>query len=250
MTAAATISLCLVSGSIGRTQSKFSSRAGEITSSVPFVGCEADGQTGPTKAPPGASKRVVISTDAAGNLAYYKSEQGLGILAPRGWNCFGVYGSNGYALYVSPEPLSASVVFSNSWKGFTGPAIRLYVESGDTSGRFAVARVIARVFPSRKSFVDGVIAEGIEPASSFPYGPYPADKLKYRNQNTVEYETPANSEGLGTYSRLQKSSDQINGVAILVGETPDLLHLAVRLAPSQSALATPIILQLEAEAKN
>jgi hypothetical protein len=59
--------------------------------------------------------------------------------------------------------------------------------SGETSGRFQVARVIARVFPTQKAFADGVIKEGIELASDFPFGPYPTDTLKYHGDVTVEF---------------------------------------------------------------
>jgi hypothetical protein len=74
-----------------------------------------------------------------------------------------------------------------------------------------------------------VIALGIEPASDFPFGPYPNDKLTYKNKETVEYETPAHTDGLGTASRLQKNADPIRGAAILVGPDTDLLSLSVRL---------------------
>jgi hypothetical protein len=142
---------------------------------VPFVGCEAGGQEGPAAAPQGQSKVVSISAAAAQRLAYYKPAHGAGTLAPRGWHCFGTYGSSGTNLYVSPEPLSSADVFSTNWKGFSGPVVQLSVEDGGTSGRFAVARTIARVFPAHTKFVKDVIAEGIEPASSFPSGPYPND---------------------------------------------------------------------------
>jgi hypothetical protein len=101
------------------------------------------------------------------------------------------------------------------------------------------------VFPARKAFVEGVIAEGIQPASLFAYGPYPADKLKYRSENVVEFLTPAKSEGLGTASRLQKSDSPISGVAILVGEEPILLRVWVRLPSETSKLAQLIIQQSE-----
>lgn len=193
---------------------------------------------------------VTIPAGAASRLAYYKSEQGLGVLAPRGWNCFGVYRSSGYALYVSPEKVGASDALSRTWKGLAGPAIEIAGESGETSGRFSVARVIARVFPARKSFVEKTIAEGIEPATSFPFGPYPTDKLTYRGQRVVEYETPADVDGLGTDSRLARNAYPVRGVAILIGEAPDLLHLAVRLSPNLSELASPIIEQVERDAKH
>jgi hypothetical protein len=246
--------LCILSTSMGIalsvkpflfTESKALAQPQKVATPVPFVGCESDGQVGPVKAPTGKSKLVSISADTAKHLAYYKSEQGFGVLAPRGWSCIGVYGSNGYALYVSPERVTASTLFSSTWPGFTGPVIELVGETGDTSGRFSIARVIARVFPAQKSFVERVIAEGIEPASSFPVGPYPEDKLTYRSKRLVEYETPASAEGLGTNSRLKKNAYPIRGVAILIGDTPDLMLLAVRLPPDLTDLASPIIQQLE-----
>jgi hypothetical protein len=230
------------------TQTKASGQPQKVTTPVPFVGCQSDGQVGAVNAPTGKNKLVPISADSASRLAYYKSEQGFGVFAPRGWSCFGVCGSNGYALYVSRERVTASNVLSSTWAGFTGPAIELAGENGDTSGRFTVARVIARVFPAHKSFVERVIAEGIEPASTFPFGPYPEDKLAYRSEQMVEYETPANTEGLGTSSRLKKNAHPVSGAAILIGDSPDLMLLAVRLPPDLTDLASPIIQQLERDA--
>jgi hypothetical protein len=215
--------------------------------SVPFVGCKADGQVGPLDAPRGTTKVVSISPEAAQKLAYYKAEQGGGVLAPRGWYCFETYGSNGSNLYISPTPIDSENVFSDKWEGMTGPAIQFTTEIGDTSGRFGVAKIIARVFPAHKAFVRDVIAEGIEPASSFPFGPYPNDKLTYKNSETVEYTTPAQTDGLGTHSRLKKNTDPISGVAILTGPDTNLLLLSVRLPPAQANLILAIIQQTEHE---
>ena len=215
---------------------------------MPFVGCEADGQVGPVKAPRGQSKVVSISAAAAQRLAYYKSAYGAGTLAPRGWRCFGTYGSSGSGLYVGPEPIRPADLFSPNWKGFSGPVIQISLEDGGTSGRFGVARTIARVFPAHSEFVQDVVAEGIEPASSFPSGPYPNDKLTYRNGETVEFQTPGDTEGLGTASRLRKNSSPISGVAMLVGEELSLLKLFVRLPPETSDLTQAIIRQTEHDA--
>lgn len=166
---------------------------------VPFVGCESD-----VKAPNAPNEAVRAPGQAAQRLAYYKAEEGPGVLAPRGWHCFGTYGSNGTSLYVSPDSISREQLFSTNWKGFTGPVIQVSSSLGDTSGRFEVAKIIARVFPAYKQFVESVIAEGIEPASSFPFGAFPRDHLRYISKRTVEFETLANADGLGTTSRLQK----------------------------------------------
>lgn len=214
---------------------------------VPFVGCKSDGQLGPLDAPTGTSKVVPIIAKLAQNLAYYQAAQGNGVLAPRGWYCFGTYGSNGDNLYVTPHPLEVKALFSDTWSGVSGPAIQLSISYGGTSGRFEVAHIIARVFPARRAFVQSVIKEGIEPSSSFLFGPYPKDKLTYRSKEIVEYETQANAEGLGTNSRLQKNGSPISGVAILSGPLtePDLWHLSERFSPNLSDLSTTIIQQVE-----
>jgi len=226
-----------------------SARAGNTRALVSFVGCASDGQVGSLKAPSGRSKTMAIPAAAAQRVAYYKAEQGFGVLAPKGWHCFGAYGSNGSSLYVSPDPINAAELFSTTWKGFRGPVIQISSVNGGTSGRFEVARIIARVFPERKAFVEEVIAEGIEPASSFPYGRYPADSLLYRGENIVEFVTPGQTDGLGTASRVQKNDSPIYGVAILFGEEPSLLQLSMRLPSETSDLAQLIISQAEREAE-
>jgi hypothetical protein len=107
--------------------------------------------------------------------------------------------------------------------------------------------VIARVFPAHKAFTDGVIKEGIEPASSFPFGPYPQDRLTYGSDQVVEFQTPAHSDGLGTISRLVQNDEPIDGVAILQGTTPDLLLLGVRMPPDVNDLSSHVIQQLESD---
>jgi hypothetical protein len=219
-------------------------------SQVPFVGCKADGQQGPLKAPVGKPKSIAIAPQLAQRLAYYQAQYGIGVLAPRGWHCFGTYGSSGQNLYVAPAPITSTELLSDSWKGFTGPAIQLSLSFGDTSGRFEVAEIIARVFPTHKAFVQNVIAENIEPASSFPSGPYPNDKLTYKSSELVEYVTPANTEGLGTRSSLTKNDAPIFGVAILTGEELSLMQLSSRLPPDLADLATSIVQQVELNTAN
>jgi hypothetical protein len=215
---------------------------------VPFVGCESDGQGGSVDAPAGSAQTVMMAPDVAKQLAYYRAENGAGGFGPAGWHCFGTYGSSGTTLYISPQPIADSDVFSGSWKGLAGPAIQISVSDGGTSGRFDVAAVIARVFPAHAAFTQNVIAEGIEPASSFPKGPYPADKLTYVSDEMVEFQTPANSDGLGTHSQLLKGDLPIQGVAILFGADTSLLQVSMELPANMSALTGPIVKETEREA--
>ena len=213
---------------------------------VPFVGCASDGQIGPVDAPKGVSMSFPISPAAAKQLAYYQSANGPGVLGPRGWHCFDTYGSSGHALFISPEAIDDGRIMGTNWKGFSGPAIEFSRRYGDTSGRFAVAEIMARVFPGHEQFVQSVVAEGLVP--SFESGPYPADRLTYRgkNKDMVEFQTPPNSKGLGTdASMLQPNSSPVYGVAILFGSTPDLLLLQVRLPAELQPLANDIIHQTE-----
>jgi hypothetical protein len=138
-------------------------------------------------------------------------------------------------------------MFSPAWEGFSGQLIQISVSDGHTSGRFQVAKIIARIFPDYRKFVRDVIAEGTEPASSFPVGPYPHDKLTYRSKRIVEFETPANVKGLGTDSRLQADTDPISGVAILFGDDTSLVQLSTRLPARDRELRPVIIEQVERE---
>jgi hypothetical protein len=211
---------------------------------VPFVGCASDGQAGPQTAPGRATESAAVPAAVAQRLAFYEAKYGYGVLAPRGWHCFSTYGSSGVNLFVSPEPIDSKTLLSLDWKGFAGQAVEISYVDGGTSGRFEVAKVIARVFPAYKAFVQSVIAEGIEPASDFPSGPYSDDKLTYRSHSGVEFETPANTQGLGTDSRLQMNASAIDGVAIITDGVTDLIQLTLRL--SDRDLIPVIVGQVEA----
>lgn len=216
--------------------------------SVPFVGCQSDGQAGPRPAPNGQAPALEVDAKSTQLLAYYSSAERFGVLAPRNWHCFGTYGSGGEHLYVSPERIDAKMLFSDKWGGFLGPAIQLDYRYGGTSGRFAVADVIARVFPAYKWFAIGVMKELISPRFSF--GPYPDDALTYKSKTVVEYNTPAQTDGLGTLSSLKKTESPIQGVVLLVERSPDLMQLAVRLPPDLNGLTPAIIHQVEREAEH
>jgi len=60
--------------------------------SIPFVGCSSSGQLQELEAPKGNSRLVAIGAQDAKALAYYKSADGITVLAPRGGYCQGVSG--------------------------------------------------------------------------------------------------------------------------------------------------------------
>jgi hypothetical protein len=208
--------------------------------SVPFVGCESDGQAGPADAPTSKPISLQLGVAVARQLAYYESAQGIHVLGPRGWYCFGIYGSSGESLVVSSQPIDSASVFT-----VRGPAIEVSHREGQGSGALEVAEVMARVFPDFKAFATN-IAQGFGMPISF--GPYPKDELTYLGKRVVEYKTPAQTEGLGTHISLKKNGRPIEGVAMLVGQPPDLVLLSVRLPPNLRGLTATIIRQVEADA--
>src|SRR5215469_16418368 len=134
--------------------------------SVPFVGCESFGQTERLDAPKGATGSVPINSAEAQVLAYYKSADGIGILAPRGWYCEGASGSSGYALFLSPKPVQNR---GSGWEGLDGPAIEVNHMTSGGSGKYEIAEVMARVFPAYRAFASKVL-QFME--LQVPAGPY------------------------------------------------------------------------------
>jgi hypothetical protein len=212
---------------------------------LPFVGCASDGQLGYVAPPKGAAKEIAIDAAAAGQLAYYQALDSFGVLAPRGWTCLYVYGSSGASLMVAPgRKLSLDT------GPLVGPGVVATLDLGGTSGRFAVAKYAARLFPKEaRAFIDSVIAEGIEPKANFPSGPYPADKLTVKGPLLVEYETPPMKDGIGASDRLQKNASPIVGVAKLEqsSDGPNLFLLSIRLPANQVGLAQAIMAVAEVE---
>jgi len=211
---------------------------------VPFVGCPADGQLGPIAAPRGAPRAVGVDAAAARQLAYYQAKDSFGVLAPKGWKCYYFYGSSGATLVVAPSGNLQNALDAP----LSGAAVVATLDYGGTSGRFAVAKYAARLFPGdQRAFIAGVIAEDIEPKENFPSGPYPADKMTYKNPRLVEFETPANADGLGTSDRLQMNAQPVVGLAKLenTADGPNFFLLTVRLPAGQEALAAAIVSQAE-----
>jgi hypothetical protein len=204
---------------------------------VPFVGCPSDGQTGPQEVPKGTDQLVRIKASVARRLAFYTSGGGFGVLAPRGWYCFALYGSSTSRLFVAPRVINA-----NDLIPIAGSAIELDATEGGGSGTALVAEVWARVFPSLRPLVQGLIDAGDLPEAAYPFSPYPGDKLIVQAARLVRFQTPPHSEGLGTMGHFKANDDPIDGAAILQGQNPDLLMLRVRLPEKQRDLA-PVIIQ-------
>ena len=143
-------------------------------STVPFVGCAADGQTGPIPPPEGAARVVELWDAPLEQIAYYEGANFSGVYAPRGWHCRVLYGSAGATIVVSPANLNPSEFPPSPIRDQA--VERVYMEGG-TSGRFSVATYASRLFPKlAAAFVTKVKSEGIVPASNFERGPYLSER--------------------------------------------------------------------------
>lgn len=209
---------------------------------IPYVGCRFGGQLGLRDALDGETPNIRIAAADAKRVAYYGLNENFGVIGPRGWNCFGGIGSGGGWLSVVPGPIDANGTYAE-----TGPVVFIASRDGNTPGRYDIAAVITRVFPAYLSLAKRELEEF---NLNYVIGPYPKDKLAYKSKRVVEYETPADTDGLGTALHLiKKGSLSIRGVAMLVGKSPDLLLLSVRLPGDLVGEAAVIINQVESQAR-
>ena len=214
---------------------------------APFVGCPAEGMSGPVPAPATLPVDARVPAAGAGQLALYAAE-GQHILAPRGWHCIEIYGSGGAFLLVTPHPYTAAIL-PNTNK-LAGPAVELSLLSGENSGRDQVAEVFSRLFPFKRDFIRDA-ASNYDVPPRYPHGPFPGDRTIRRSRAEVDYITPPHGAGMGTYdNRLQADADPIVGTAILaqVQGVDSVVLLNIRLPPQLRALG-PIILRAAAAAQ-
>ena len=174
---------------------------------VPFVGCPGDGQIGPVDASETTGPAPWLAGDAASHLAYY-AFRSVGVLAPRSWRCFGLYGSDADILFVTPDPHGFEDLRADAPK-LQGPVVVIARHSGETTGRFEVAAVAARLFPAARHFVRKVIAENIVAASHFHFAPYKTDTVRRLSSTVAEFVTPPNRKGLGTSDRIAANDQPV-----------------------------------------
>lgn len=205
--------------------------------SVPVVDCPFGGQEGQENPPMPKSRILKTSHEMASRLASYELGGGPRVLAPRGWHCFGTRGSGGEDLLVSPRQPKFEDLVAHLW---SGPSIEIIHRYGGTAGRFSVAEIIARVFPAYRGFSVRVQKE-FPGTDHFVFHPYPKDALTYTGDSIVDFETPPETEGLGTWGTFKPDSLPIKGAALLFGPEHDLLFVSVRLQSPQSDLAQTII---------
>ena len=63
----------------------------------------------------------------AAKVAWYSAGAG-GVLGPKGWYCFGTYGSDGTILFLAPTQIRSADVLADAWRrSRAGPGIELRV---------------------------------------------------------------------------------------------------------------------------
>ncbi len=175
---------------------------------VPFVGCPSDGQLGPQPPSTGTAQTIHISFKLPGPIAYYD-----GVFAPAGWHCLVLAGSSGVTTIVSARPIPKYKVLPDP---LDAPVVEISSLSGETSGRFGVARLGFMLFPDlTKEFVKGVEDEGIEPKADIEVPKSPTDTLTSLNKTLIQFVTPASMEGLGTEGYVKVAQAPITGLVSL-----------------------------------
>ena len=227
--------------------SALSAQAAPHAVTVPFVGCNSMMQGEERPAPQGKPIKLSVDPQVASRLAFYQSASDDGVYAPRGWHCANLGGSNGWMLFVAPYPIKPDDFLMPHAHTVAGPFIQVMERYGGTSGRFDVARLIARYFPEQRGFARSVIAEKIEPASAFPSVPYAKDRLVSRKKGVVEYLTPPHAKGLGTEIWLKPDDQPILSTAMMSGdvEEPNAVVATIRLPKDMTDLAPIILHQAE-----
>jgi hypothetical protein len=216
-------------------------RARLVEADVPTVACPQDGQAEPLD-PPVLPKSARVPEGTATSLAFYSAYEGVraGVLAPRGWDCFGTYGSSGTTLYVVPHPVGGPIL-DRFDKVKEGPAVIKRFADGDTSGHYELAKISARIFPRARDLVERIREVGVD--HDYAFTPWPADRLDYLTDFAVGYVTPAEAHGLGSAIGLPPTREPISGLVFLMSnkeKIPYLEELAVRLERSDQRLYAAI----------
>jgi len=222
-----------------------------VEAPITAVGCPQDGQLGPVPAPDlPTSVRAIIPEGFAPRLAYYSASEtpGTGVVGPRGWACFGVYGSSGQSLLVMPQNPEMPMPNRDA-RTIMGPVVIRNLLVGGTSGRLLIAKVSARAFPIARKFVERVRDAGLGDPREYVFAPWPADQTFRLSDFAVAYVTPPGADGLGTIFGPLPARDPVNGLALLTGviesvDEPSLVRLAVRLDEIDQNLYPAIAINL------
>lgn len=219
---------------------------------VPFVGCKTEGQ-GEGAVPASADQLPRLPAVQAARLAYYGLVSGNGVLAPRGWDCWGFTADTGGSTIVLPQPLDPKKFWSGKLS-IKGPFVIQSYTFGGTYGRFQVMDRGSRFFPEHPGlkrlrqtnfelFDDRAETPGAKPPPAPK--PYPEKYLTRFSDTELSYRTAPGKAGIGTGGMIKPGVDAVIG-AVRIDLYPgydeiDLVDVSVRLSPDLADL-TPVIL--------
>lgn len=220
---------------------------------VPFVGCKTEGQGDGAVPAASVDDTPRLPATQAARLAYYGLLSGNGVLAPRGWHCWGFTADTGGSTIVLPTPLDPKKFWSQRLS-VKGPFVVQSYTFGGTYGRFEVADKGSRFFPGhpglkrlRQANFELYDPKSEEPGAKPPPAPkpYPEKSLTRFSENELSYRTPAGKTGVGTGGWIKPGPDPVIG-AVALHQDPeydeiDLVDVSVRLPPDLVDLA-PFIL--------
>jgi hypothetical protein len=218
---------------------------GLAAQTVPFIGCETLGQGKAEPAPGGAAFELNTHQELAGQLAYYKAQDGYGVLGPRGWQCVATQTADSTRLLVMPE-IDRAKLSAGTFE-VTGPAILAESDGGLCEICVTVPRMAIRLFPTEREW--GTLVLRDKGVKDIAIGPYPADVIDRQDDKTMRFRTPANKDGFGT-ERFKASADPIDGLAMLLGGQSEGMLLQVRLPDAMRRLTTVILRQMQQEVES
>ncbi len=195
--------------------------------SVPLIGCPADGVGGPVKAPIAGTVAVTAPAEPAGRLAYYaaafQTATDHGVLAPLNWQCGAINTATGTTLYVAPEPVNLDKLLHYQ-QTFSGPVVVLSVTQGTGDGKAVVNEFV-------NNFLDKLPApkDPTDPKPLQQFGTKQLEALLQPQITIREFEMPPDQDVPGLDNSVEPNQQPIQGVAIVVGPTPDLIVVETRL---------------------
>lgn len=215
---------------------------------IPIVQCPGDDGGPPSNDGNSTQENTSVNLDGttASLLAFYAapygpnlSADGPGLIAPRGWQCFWEASADGnYSIAAAPTEKDLAAYKNYSVPGIVSAGISYNFWDGGTAGRDEVIP-LSRYFSSQ--------AQNGGTKSVLP------DIISYNSSNTLQFETPAGKDGLGTKPldwEIRKSNMPIYGVlhVDMIGDT-DAALFKVKLPDSQSNLRRAILDNYEAYVK-
>jgi hypothetical protein len=182
-------------------------------STIPFVGCSASGSQD-VPAPSGDPTELNIPANIAAQLALYAGAYEA-VIAPRGWNCTGGFGTDAISLSIAPPKGSQYAKDSSITIRSDRAGTRTADYDINTIGRTYFPKLVSA--ENYKGFVADWNSRGgsVAPVQAPRYS---TDRLTYLSQPAFEYETPPNKNGIAQLSNGVASHFAQHGIISIQGK--------------------------------